>query len=93
MRLTNFFDIICMFSIDRHHECQGKLPTLCRFPVFSWVKDTSYDAVLAQSGKWDFPPEISAVKSEITAKLQVFVGVTYINNDVVTCRCVTKCFY
>lgn len=93
MRHTNVFDIICRFSLDCLHESQGKLPTLCTLPVFSWVRDTSYDAVLTQSGKWDFPPEISAVKSEITAKLEVFVGVTYINTDVVTCRCVTKCVY
>jgi len=68
MRHTNIFDIICMFSLDRLHECSGKLPTLCRLPVFSWLRDTSYDAVLVQSVKWDFPPVISGGKSEITAE-------------------------
>jgi hypothetical protein len=68
MRYTNVFDLICRFSLDGRHECQGKLPALCRLPVFSWVKDTRYDAVLVQSVKWDFPPEISGGKSEITAE-------------------------
>jgi hypothetical protein len=67
MRHSNVFDMICKLSFDRRRECYGKLPTFYRSTLFSWVRDTSYNAVLVQLVKWDFPPKISGGKSEITA--------------------------
>jgi hypothetical protein len=54
-----------------------RLPTLCRLSVFSWVRDTSYDAVLVQSVKWNFPPEMSVNKSEITTENSRYFMVLY----------------